>query len=445
MPLRDLTRLVCCLFCALTWSARAQTPVRVGGEFQVNSYTTSDQSGPAVSVDADGNFVAVWYSYGSAGTDTDSTSIQARRFAADGTPLSADFQVNTYTTTGQYLPDVGVEPDGDFVVVWFGRSGIDDPYFAVSGRRFASDGSPLGDEFRVNSYTSGQQEYPAVAVDADGDFIVVWSSFGSPGDDPGFSVQGQRYGADGLPSGDQFQVNTVTTGDQNRPDVAMSPDGDFVVVWHSARSAGDDYFRSVQGQRYAADGTPLGGQFQVNTATLGTQDRPAVAADGSGDFVIVWESEDFTPDIDLAIKGQRYASDGTPLGAEFQVDSLTEGLQVRPDVTTDTAGNFAVVWLSMQLDGQGFFESIQGQLLAVDGTPRGDEFQINTYSGELVADPMVGLSEDGRFVVVWDGYALGGPDTSSSSVQGQRFDSPLFSDGFESGDVTAWPESVGLP
>ena len=42
----------------------------------------------SVAADADGNFVIIWYSSGSDGTDTDSFSIQAQRFAffvfADG-------------------------------------------------------------------------------------------------------------------------------------------------------------------------------------------------------------------------------------------------------------------------------------------------------------------------------------------------------------------------
>jgi hypothetical protein len=32
----------------------------------------------------------------------------------------------------------------------------------------------VGSEFQVNTYATGWQHEPAVAVDADGDFVVVW-------------------------------------------------------------------------------------------------------------------------------------------------------------------------------------------------------------------------------------------------------------------------------
>ena len=59
------------------------------------------------------------------------------------------------------------------------------------------------------------------------------------------------------PAGGEFRVNTETIGRQFRPRLAMEPDGDFVVLW-------EGYFRVV-GQRFAASGAPRGGEFQVNT------------------------------------------------------------------------------------------------------------------------------------------------------------------------------------
>ena len=41
--------------------------------------------------------------------------------------------------------------------------------------------TPLGSEFQVNTYTTNSQNNPSVAVDADGDFVVVWESDESAG------------------------------------------------------------------------------------------------------------------------------------------------------------------------------------------------------------------------------------------------------------------------
>lgn len=76
----------------------------------------------------------------------------------------------------------------------------------------ALDATPAGSEFQVNTYTADDQRAPSVAMDADGDFVVVWESDDSDGTDTsGESIQAQRYTAAGSVVGSQFQVNTYTT------------------------------------------------------------------------------------------------------------------------------------------------------------------------------------------------------------------------------------------
>ena len=127
--------------------------------------------------------------------------------------------------------------------------------------------TPHGGQFQVNTFTPNSQQRPAVAFDAQGQMVAVWKSFGDIGD-PAFSVQGQRYSASGLAQGTQFQVNSSTSGYQGQPSVARFSNGEFVVVWESVSSTGTDLSsQSIQGQRFAADGSPLGVEFQVNTFT----------------------------------------------------------------------------------------------------------------------------------------------------------------------------------
>ena len=84
--------------------------------------------------------------------------------------------------------------------------GSDSSGYSVLGQRFDSQGAPLGDEFQVNTYTTDDQVLPAVTVDTDGDFVVVWSSDGSGGSDSdSWSVQGKRFDSAGAPLGEEFQ------------------------------------------------------------------------------------------------------------------------------------------------------------------------------------------------------------------------------------------------
>ena len=110
----------------------------------------------------------------------------------------------------------------------------------------AQGGPPLGPEFRVNTFTTHIQDAPAVAADAAGNFVVSWSSFAQDGHNDG--VFGQRYTAAGSPLGPEFRINSYTLGSQLASAVASDATGDFVVVWQGALQDGSGY--GVFGQRY---------------------------------------------------------------------------------------------------------------------------------------------------------------------------------------------------
>ena len=196
--------------------------------------------------------------------------------------MGGQFQVNTYTTDGQRYPAVALSAGGDFVVAWQsnGSSGGDTSFESIQGQRYAAGGAALGGKSQVNTYTTFGQISPSVSRDADGDFVVVWSSGGSSGSDTtGYSIQGQRYAADGVALGGQFQVNTLTPGGQFRPAVALAADGDFVVVWDSFSSnGGDTSGYSIQGQRFLVTGELRGRVFfDANANGLQNVGEPGIA------------------------------------------------------------------------------------------------------------------------------------------------------------------------
>jgi hypothetical protein len=421
------------LFLAAALPAVAQAPAPVGSEFQVNSHYPNGQTYPSVAMQPGGDFVVVWESYTSPGTDTSSSSIQARRFTSDGSALGAQFQVNTYTTGLQRVPAVSAADDGAFVVAWWGNGsfGTDTSVSAVQAQRFASDGSPQGTQFQVNTYTTLQQLSPSVASDAAGNFVVVWASSGSSGTDTsGYSIQGQRYASNGTAQGGEFQVNSYTTSQQKVFrvfSVAADTDGDFVVVWDSFGSFGPDTSFSIQGQRFDSDGSAQGAQFQINAYTTGHQFRPCVAADDDGDFVVVWDSagSQGTDTSSYSVQGQRFASNGSFEGAQFQVNGYTLGYQEVTSVAVDSDRDFVVVW-----DNVGSFgtdssaQSVQGRRFSSNGTSLGGQFQINSYTTDDQKLPAVAATASGDFVVVWDSFGSFGPDTDTSSILGQLFSVP---------------------
>ena len=380
----------------------------LGSEFRVNSYTTSYQLGPSVAADSAGNFVVVWHSLYQDGSNW---GIFGQRYASAGNPLGPEFRVNTYTTSNQQYPSVVSDSSGNFVVVWH-SDGQDGSYAGVFGQRYAATGAALGLEFRVNTYTTGGQYGPAVAADPSGNFVVVWTSGIQDGST--YGVFGQRYASSGAPLGSEFRVNTYTTNAQNRPAVAANLAGDFIVVWQSYGQEGPQPFPGVFGQRYASSGTPLGPEFRVNTYTTLQQGYPSVVADSSGNFVVVWQS-DTQDGSGLGVFGQRYASTGSPLGPEFRVNTSTTAFQAGPSVAADVSGNFVVTWGGyVDVSHWGVF----GQRYASSGTPLGPEFRVNTYTTNVKGDPSVAADSFGNFVVTWVSF---GQDGSNAGIFGQRY------------------------
>ncbi|HTO76756.1 MAG TPA: hypothetical protein VMQ61_11840, partial [Thermoanaerobaculia bacterium] len=193
-------------FSVLTLAASGQTPP-MPAEFQVNSTTTDDQYGYGVVMDQNGNFVVSWESYNQYGS---SYGAFGRRFNADATPAGTEFQVNQYTTDDQGYPRIAGDPFGNFVVAWESY-GQDGDGMGVFARRYDHFGAAATDEFRVNTYTTGYQSQADVASDAGGNFVVVWNSTGQDGD--GAGVFAQRFDNSATPVGSEFQVNSYTTGD----------------------------------------------------------------------------------------------------------------------------------------------------------------------------------------------------------------------------------------
>jgi hypothetical protein len=401
----------------------------IGDDFQVNAYSSGAQGQPVVAPDSGGGFVVVWHSDGSP-TDHDSFSIQARRFDSTATAIAEEFQVNAYTTSPQREPAVAPDGSGGFFVAWQsgGSTGTDHDFTSIQARRFEASGAPLTGEFQVNTWTTASQVSPGVARDGAGGFVVVWSSGGGSGTDTDQdSIQGQRFDGGGAPVGGEFQVNAYTTGSQY--DVAISPDGNggYVVVWTSEGGPGTDTnFTSVQAQRFDGSG-PVGGQFQVNSYTTGLQRYPAITPLDGGGFVVAWQSDSSSGSdrSDLSVQAQRFNASGNPVGGQFQVNTFTTGAQAVPAVGQDGGNGFVVVWTSEGSAGTDqSTTSAQGRRFNGAGEPSGGEFQVNAYTPSEQNAYAVGPDGFGGFVVLWDSLVSLGTDNNARSVQVRRFVGP---------------------
>src|SRR5262249_16287046 len=183
---------------------------------------------------------------------------------------------------------------------------------ALWPRRFSSSGAPLSGDFRVNTYTTGDQRSPAAAPLPGGGFVVVWQSAGQDGS--GLGLFGQRYDAAGTPLGGEFEVNTYTTGDQSDPAVVGGPGGSFVVTW-SGFGVEEPDDPGIFARRYDGSGAPLGPETHVNTSAPHVQEDPAIAMDASGKSVVAWMDTSPGPvGTGKDIFARRFDASGSPIG-----------------------------------------------------------------------------------------------------------------------------------
>ena len=308
--------------------------VALAFEFQINSFTFSDQARANVAREANGDFVVAWSSSFQDGSDY---GVFLRRFNSSGIGIGAELQVNTFTENAQLGPQVAMDADGDFVVVWVGSR--DGDSFGVFGRRFASGGSPLASEFQVNAHTLDTQTSPAIAMNRGGAFVVAWQSYNQDG--AGQGIFGRRFTSGGTGYG-EFKANTHTIDDQSQPAVGMRGDGAFVVTWHSEGGQDGDG-TGVFARRFFSAGGAITNDFQVNVQALGEQTYPAVGVRDNGDIVIAWSGTEQDGDSN-GVFARRFTSSGAASGGETQINVYTPGSEGLPDVAVGPAGDFVITW-----------------------------------------------------------------------------------------------------
>jgi len=304
----------------------------LGAEFQVNAATNTTQNSPAVSRRATGEFVVAW--------DTDvfylaPGSVRARRFDADGNPISGDLTANTHFGVDQFDAAVGTNSTGEFVVVWEQTDLFDS---AIYARRYDSSGTPIGSDFQVQAPTSVTCTGASVAVADSGEFVVVWQLSGA--------IWAQRYDDAGATLGSAFSV--TQGGSTLQAALARRSDGGFVVAWNRNTAGTHD----ILARSFDAAGVPLGNQFKVDATPAGLESRPAIAVDADGDLLVAWQAPDDDGSGD-GVFARRLDAFGTPLSGVFLVNSYTTGDQRYPAAGATPGGDFLVTWESAGQDGNG--------------------------------------------------------------------------------------------
>jgi cyclophilin family peptidyl-prolyl cis-trans isomerase len=382
----------------------------VGDELLVNGLVDGIQStdGSAAAVGmSDTNHVVVYT--GSGAQDAD--GVFARVFDVQGAALGAAFQVNNTREGNQHSAAVAVHADGTFVVVWAGR-GVGDKQ-GIFFRRYSATGTALSEETLVNTTTGGKQVDPTIAMAADGSFAIAWSGVGT-GDASGVFLR--RFDAAGAAAADEIRINTTTASDQAMPDIVFDDDGNLIAVWASRNQDGSDW--GIYAQRYNSAGVAQGTEFVVNSTTANSQMAPNVAIDPTGGFLVAWQS--WSQDgAGWGVVARRFTAAGATDGAEFVLNNTTAGHQKNVSVGFTDDGKLIAAWVTGTTNGHGW--EVQGRSYNADGVADGLAFGINedtkgANSGNQ-GSPHVALNANDA-MIVWSGNGA----VDRHGVYAQRFE-----------------------
>jgi hypothetical protein len=395
------------------------------------------------------------------------------------TPVSPEFLVNTTTIGNQQSADIAMDDAGNFVLVWSHDEGSDRlGAKRIDAQRFNANGTRQGNEFVViPNFLVSSLTNPSVAMDADGDFVVAWETKVANSDN--FDIFARRYNSGGIAQGGAFVAHEIgLTGDQQDPAIAMDDEGNFAIVWENNVGTGN-----IKAQLYTASGVPIQTPFviagdvatrrftdasPVVTMTNGKmvaaysklvsnyevdaplylydvsidrlpgfvkreqavqapspQDSPSVALKPDGSYVVAWHGRGAdSPDNFSDIYVSRFDANGNniddrnPQSPFLRVNTLTAGIQSNACVATDDRGDFVVTWQSQ--DGSTEF-NIHARAFYADGTPKGDQFLVDTSPQNVGfrSEPVIAMNSVGDFTIAWNEYR--GKDSSGAGIYARQF------------------------
>lgn len=224
--------------------------------------------GVDVAISDDRNFVVTW-------ANEDSSRSFLRGFTPNGVIRFGSTPIQISQSLGTLEQAVAVSPDGSRIVVAQGCFQDPDNPAPVLALGFDGNGNSRFNRQAPSSFTvrNGMKYHPSIATGADGRFFVTWTD-DRDGNNVG-NIRARLFASDGSPIGDDLRVNTSAAGSQTFPCVSNNRGGAYAFVWQDAQGSNDDiHGRGLLGLDAKDESVA---QRVINDATAGAQVIPRVA------------------------------------------------------------------------------------------------------------------------------------------------------------------------
>jgi len=282
--------------------------------------------------------------------------------------FSSDIEI-TSRVTSIGNPPISISENGYLIVVWSLHSISN---YGIFGQFYDQNGYPVDETFQISTSVTNSPDYPSVSMQNDGTSLVVWQ--GENQDDDGSWIYGQLLSMN-QKIGNEFKVNNITTGDQQKPCIAAS-NGYFIVIWQGP----DNDQEGIYGKIFNINGDVVYEDFLINENQTNTQSDPSVDIFASIDdnlivnlyFVVTWMSYD----INFQILAREFlikldGNNTTNFGNEFQVNENSSLNNTFPKISLISQDNdilYIIIWQA---------DSVKARIFSNNGR-KDNEIIVNT-------------------------------------------------------------------
>ena len=252
---------------------------------------------------------------------------------------------------------------------------------------------------------------PSVAMDNNGNALIVWKQFDASGaciggDCP--SVYRSEYRAGSWSTPTSAGVLAAGTNQYaSTPRAAMDDNGNALIVWRQAWSGGDGIFMSEY--RTGVWTQPTSTANHISPSGSGqTAQNPQVAMDNNGNAIIVWQQSDGS--ANQIFKSEYRSGVWThPTTSADNISPNGQGASV-PQVAMDNLGNAIIIWL--QSDGavnQVYKSEYRSGAWTHPTNLATDHISLDSVPA---GEPQLAMDNNGNAIIAW----LQQDDTAAAAV-----------------------------
>jgi hypothetical protein len=275
---------------------------------------------PQISVDANGNGIAVWHQY-----EGSITNIWANRFMP-GFGWGSAVRIESDNLGNAYSPDIDFDSGGNAIAVWQQSDGA---HLNNLSNRYTLE-SGWGTAELIETDNAGNARPPQISVNDSGDALAVWGQ----SDGTRYNIWANRYSAGtGWDTAQLIETNDISHA--YAPKVSIGANGNAVAVWHQR-----DGSRSNIWSNHYRYGIGWGSAQLIETDNAGGATNPQISIDANGNGLAVWRHFDGTR---TNIWSNRFTLGVGWSNAEL-IETDNAGWAENPQISIDAYGNGLAVW-----------------------------------------------------------------------------------------------------